>query len=131
MDGSWSQNYATRNASPTHTLHTSADGRIWSQGVEMDRASDYSSFFYNPFRNVWVYSIKRNTKRGRARYYAESRNFIKDVEWSKSVYWVGADSLDKPDEQIGDTAQLYSLNAVAYESIILGEFYIHLGPHNN
>ena len=130
VDGNWSQNYATRNESPTHTLHTSADGRIWSQGVEMDRASDYSSFFYNPFRNVWVYSIKRNTKRGRARYYAESKNFTKGVKWDKSVYWVGADSLDKPDEKVGDTAQLYSLNAVAYESIMLGEFYIHLGPAN-
>lgn len=130
VDGNWATNYNSKGASPTHTLHTSADGRIWSQGVEMGRASDYTSFFYNPFRSVWAFSIKRNTKRGRARYYTESKDFIRNMDWDSSVYWVGADSLDKPDEQIGDPAQLYSLNAIAYESIMLGEFYIHLGPSN-
>lgn len=130
VDGSWSKHYRTKDGSPTHTVHTSSDGRIWSQGVEMGKASDYSSFFYNPFRNVWTYSIKRNTKRGRARYYAESPDFIKNVNWDSAVYWVGADSLDKPDEKVRNAAQLYSLNAVAYESIMLGEFYIHLGPAN-
>jgi hypothetical protein len=130
VDGNWSKNYVSKEASPTHTLHTSADGRIWSQGVEMGRASDYCSFFYNPFRKVWSFSIKRNTKRGRARYYTESKEFIRGVQWDSTVYWVGADSLDRPDEKIGDPAQLYSLNAIAYESILLGEFYIHLGPSN-
>jgi hypothetical protein len=130
VDGSWSKNYLSKEESPTHTLHTSSDGKIWSQGVEMGRASDYTSFFYNPFRKVWAYSIKRNTKRGRARYYTESTDFIKGVNWDSAVYWIGADALDKPDEKIGDQAQLYSLNAIAYESIILGEFYIHLGPTN-
>lgn len=130
VDGTWNEHYKTRSESPTHTLHTSSDGRIWSQGVEMGKAADYTSFFYNPFRDVWAFSIKRNTKRGRARYYAESPDFIKHVNWDSSVYWVGADSLDKPDEQVGDRAQLYSLNAIAYESIMLGEFYIHLGPNN-
>jgi len=130
VDGNWQQNYLTKSKSPTHTLHTSLDGRIWSQGVEMGRASDYSSFFYNPFRNVWAYSIKRNVKGKRVRYYTESKDFIKGVDWDKAVYWTGADSLDKPDKEIGDPAQLYSLNAVAYESIMLGEFYIHLGPTN-
>lgn len=130
VDGSWSKNYPSKQASPTHTVHTSSDGRIWSQGVEMGKASDYSSFFYNPFRKVWAYSIKRNTKRGRARYYTESIDFIKRVNWDSAVYWVGTDTLDKPDELIKDRPQLYSLNAVAYESIMLGEFYIHLGPNN-
>lgn len=130
VDGGWSKYYRTREESPTHTLHTSSDGRTWSQGVEMGRAADYSSFFYNPFRKVWAFSIKRNTKRGRARYYTESADFIKGVNWDSAVYWVGADSLDKPDEKVGNAAQLYSLNAVAYESIMLGEFYIHLGPTN-
>ncbi|MCR6722130.1 MAG: hypothetical protein NVV59_17995 [Chitinophagaceae bacterium] len=47
------------------------------------------------------------------------------------MYWVGADTLDKADPVVNDRPQLYSLNAVAYESIMLGEFYIHLGPHNS
>lgn len=113
-----------------HTLHTSADGRVWSQGVATGKAADYCSFFYNPFRKVWCYSIKQGGPHGRNRWYAESSDFIKGADWSKSVYWCNADKLDEPDPQIGDAAQLYSLNAVAYESLMLGEFYIHLGPDN-
>jgi hypothetical protein len=130
VDGAWTQVYKSRSESPTHTLHISADGRIWSQGVVTGRAADYCSFFYNPFRQVWIYSIKQNTKRGRARDYAESKDFLKGASWKNKVFWVGADKLDAPDEKVGDSAQLYSLNAVAYESIMLGEFYIHLGPAN-
>lgn len=130
VDGAWSENFSKRTESPTHTLHTSADGRIWSQGIVTGRAADYCSAFYNPFRDVWVYSIKHNTSRGRARYYSESKDFMKGADWKNKVYWVNADKLDKPDPAIGDSAQLYSLNAVAYESIMLGQFYIHLGPHN-
>jgi len=130
VDGAWTVVYKSRLESPTHTLHTSADGRIWSQGVVTGRAADYCSFFYNPFRQVWVYSIKQNTSRGRARDYQESKDFLKGASWKNKVFWVGADKLDTPDERVGDNAQLYSLNAVAYESIMLGEFYIHLGPAN-
>lgn len=112
-----------------HTLHTSADGRVWSQGIPVGKADDYCSFFYNPFRDVWVYSIKRGG-RGRARYYSENADFIKGADWSNAVFWANADKLDEPDPEIKDPAQLYSLNAVAYESIMIGEFYIHLGPDN-
>ncbi len=130
VDGAWAQNYKTKNQSPTHTLHTSPDGRIWSQGITTGKAADYTSFFYNPFRKLWVYSIKQNTPRGRARYYSESKDFLKGADWKNRVFWVNADKLDDADSKVGDSAQLYSLNAVAYESILLGEFYIHLGPHN-
>lgn len=130
VDGDWGGNFNKRTESPTHTLHTSPDGRIWSQGITTGRAADYCSIFYNPFRDVWVYSIKQNTPRGRARYYAEGENFLKGADWKQKVFWVNADKLDKPDPKIGDSAQLYSLNAVAYESILLGQFYIHLGPQN-
>src|SRR5699024_10787875 len=51
--------------------------------------------------------------------------------WNDAVYWVNADEKDSPEPDIGDPAQLYSLNAVAYESLILGQFYIHLGPKNS
>lgn len=115
-----------------HTLHTSPNGLLWSQGIDAGKAGDYCSFFFNPFRNVWVQSIKRNgpAGRGRARYYFEGRDFLKTADRDKSVYWTNADELDQPDPAIGDKPQLYSLNAVAYESLMLGEFYIHLGPDN-
>ncbi len=118
-----------------HILYTSVDGLNWSAGVEVDSvAGDYCSFFYNPFRRVWVYSIKRDT-RGRNRYYYEHPEFLKGTSWSEAVYWTGADSLDKPEPEgrypkAGEAPQLYSLNAVAYESIMVGIHYIHRGPNN-
>lgn len=113
-----------------HTLHVSNDGRVWSQGiVTTGMHSDYCSIFYNPFRNVWVFSIKPSTAL-RARSYYESKDFLTGFKWQNAVFWAKADKLDEPDPVIGDKPQLYSLNAVAYESIMLGEFYIHLGPSN-
>lgn len=112
-----------------HTLHVSENGKVWSQGLSTDRADDYCSFFYNPFRDVWAFSIKKQGK-GRARWYLESDDFLAGRNWDDAVFWVNADTLDKPDPGIGNFAQLYSLNAVAYESIMLGQFYIHLGPNN-
>jgi hypothetical protein len=113
-----------------HTLHTSPDGLRWGPGVPTGPASDYCSFYYNPFRKVWVYSIKRNGPRGRCRWYAESQDFLAGAGWEDAVYWTNADQLDLPDPQVGDAPQLYSLNAVAYESLFIGLFYIHRGPNN-
>lgn len=118
-----------------HVLKTSADGRDWSSPVPTGKAGDYCSFFYNPFRKVWVFSIKQGGPRGRCRYYAESPDFLTGADWNRAVYWASADQRDLPEPAggypgAGEPAQLYSLNAVAYESIMLGEFYIHRGPNN-
>jgi len=115
----------------SHTLHTIDSTGAMSPAVPAGKAADYCSFFYNPFRKVWVYSIKRDGPRGRTRYYAESSEFLTPQAFDRSVFWVGADRLDKPDPRIGDAAQLYSLSAVAYESILLGAFQVHLGPKND
>lgn len=115
---------------PTHTLHTIGRDGI-SEGVMAGKAADYCSFFYNPFRSIWAYSIKRDGPNGRTRYYAESEKFLTANVFDRSVFWVGADRFDEPDPRIGDTPQLYSLSAVAYESVMLGAFQIHLGPKNS
>jgi len=114
-----------------HFLSTiAADGRVLGE-VSAGRAGDYCTFFYNPFRGVWVYSIKRDTPNGRARYYAESREFLTPGVFDRSVFWANADQLDQPDPKIGDTPQLYSLSAIAYESVLLGAFQILVGPRNS
>lgn len=114
-----------------NTLHTSAEGRIWSRGlVTTGKTDDYPSFFYNPFREVWVSSIKLGGPRGRCRYYSENRDFLAGADISREVYWCNADRLDAPDPAVGDPPQLYGMNAVAYESLLLGVFQIHLGPKN-
>jgi hypothetical protein len=116
----------------SHFVSTIArDGRVLGE-TPAGKAGDYCSIFYNPFRGVWVYSIKRDVPGlGRARHYAESREFLTPQVFDRSVFWVNADKLDKGDPRIGDTPQLYSLSAVAYESIMLGAFQIHLGPRNS
>jgi hypothetical protein len=111
-------------------LRTSSDGQTWTPGKTAGKAADYSSFFHNPFRNVWVYSIKSENGLGRVRKYAEAKIF-EEGDWDNAVYWMNADKLDLPDPQINDPAQLYSHTAVAYESLLLGEFVIHRGPHNS
>jgi hypothetical protein len=113
-----------------HFLQSSADGRAWKVSAPTGKAADYCSFFHNPFRNVWCYSIKQGGKHGRNRWYHESGDFMQGSDWSKSVFWANADRLDEPDPQIGVPAQLYSLSAIAYESVMLGMFQIHLGPDN-
>lgn len=115
---------------PVHKLFTSPDSRTWSRPLPAGSAGDYCSFFFNPFRNVWVYSVKRSNPRGRCRYYAESRSFMTEGAFNRSVYWCGADRLDEPDPEAKCPPQLYSLSAVAYESLLLGVFQIHLGPPN-
>ncbi len=118
-----------------HSLHVS-DGESWSDAVPTTiAADDYCSFFYNPFRRKWCFSIKKGTSRGRGRYYFESDEFLQGADWAKAVYWTNADKLDAPEPEgrypgAGDTPQLYSLNAVAYESLMVGMHYIHRGPRN-
>jgi predicted neuraminidase len=123
----------------THSLQVS-DGVTWSKPVPCTRpAGDYCSIFYNPFRKKWVQSIKKDTPRGRSRYYVESDTFLEGANWDKAVYWTNADRLDLPEPagsyagnaQEGDPPQLYSLAAVAYESLMIGMHQIHRGPNND
>lgn len=125
-----------RPRSFSHTLHVS-DGETWSDAVPANIiAGDYCSFFYNPFRRKWCFSIKNNTSRGRARYYYESDEFTEGADWAGAVYWTGADRLDAPEPEgrypsAGKTPELYSLNAVAYESLMVGLHYVFRGPDND
>lgn len=119
--------------------YKSPDGIHWNSGGITGTLGDNSGFFYNPFRNKWVYSIRdsREATYGRARYYHESDDFIKAGQWNNKEYsyWQAADSLDKPDKLVEDyfldsRTQLYKVDAIAYESVMLGLFAIHRGPDN-
>ncbi|MEA3365644.1 MAG: hypothetical protein U9Q79_08390, partial [Candidatus Hydrogenedentes bacterium] len=109
----------------------SGDGIHWSEPVMTGPTGDRSSMFYNPFRKKWIYSLRSNW-RGRSRDYWEHDDFLEGATWEEGqpYLWCGADRLDPPDPEIGETPQLYNLDAVAYESIMLGIFEIHLGPPN-
>jgi len=112
---------------------TSADGIHWSKPTTTGDALDRSTHFYNPFRRKWVYSIRAGFgQRGRTRTYYECDDFMKGA-WrsdAEEVIWLAADALDGTEYLTGEQAQLYNFDAVAYESIMLGQFQLHWGPPN-
>lgn len=114
-------------------LFTSPDGIHWNEREQAPHGGDNTTFFYNPFRKKWVFSIRnsRNTKRQRD--YYEHSNFLEGCKWpeGQSTFWAGADEFDLPDSEIGEETQLYKIDAVGYESIMLGLVLIHRGPDND
>lgn len=111
-------------------VYTSADGIHWGKPTPVAETGDRTTIFYNPFRNKWVYSI-RNYWAGRARAYSECDDLISGAGLQNTVNWARADSLDIPDPATNATPRLYNLDAVAYESVMLGAFTIFLGPEND
>lgn len=115
----------------------SPDGIHWSAPARTGRCGDRSTIFYNPFRKVWVYSLRNagnvnHSAIGRYRLYHESSDFMEGASWDYDnlAFWTGADYKDDADPYIGDRPQLYNLSAVPYESIMLALPQIHLGPDN-
>lgn len=117
-------------------LLTSADGIRWNWRGKTGATRDNTTFFYNPFRKVWVFSHRTrsaNAAQWRDRGYWENPAFLAALDgWDgyELVFWVGPDKLDPPHPAIGDETQLYKVDAVAYESLMLGLIAIHSGPHN-
>ncbi len=110
----------------------SPDGIHWNNPVSRTGPTgDRNSFFYNPFRKRWVFSVRayepfdRFPKAMRIRRYWESPDMIKNLPWGyrQPPLWVGADDLDK--SRAAYPCELYNLDAVGYESIMLGLFAIH------
>ncbi|MFN7936427.1 MAG: peptidyl-alpha-hydroxyglycine alpha-amidating lyase family protein [Bryobacteraceae bacterium] len=117
-------------------VHTSSDGLHWSAPTPTGPSGDRNTFFYNPFRRKWIYSIKvqaQDAGKSRARNYWEHSDFLRGAQWKpeEPVFWIGADDLDPPDPAIGDPPQIYDLDGIAYESLMLGMFQVHRGPHNS
>ncbi len=161
----------------------SPDGIHWGEvhDFRMPPGGDRGTLFYNPFRKIWVFSVRaayygastdwlrggvfgygedaqgRKTDwtkmgsdaSGRVRQYWEAPDLNKpykmpegykygvlttaNPEEGEPTFWVGADLLDlactcDPKARYCDTPpHLYNLDAVAYESLILGLFSIWRG----
>lgn len=110
-------------------VFTSPDGIHWSDSTPVGQTGDRSTIFYNPFRKKWVYSI-RSEWWYRTRDYHECDDLIEGADLVGSVRWASTDTKDIKDPDIGDFPQLYNLDAVAYESVMLGAFTILVGPNN-
>lgn len=114
-------------------LFFSPDGIHWGDVVaKSGPMGDRSTAFFNPFRHVWVYSIKDSYYDRRRRYH-ESPDVIQGSQWKhrEPPLWVGADRLDYWLPGQKDYPQLYNLDAVAYESLMIGLFSIWHGPGGN
>jgi hypothetical protein len=112
-------------------LHTSPDGVHWNPAGQTGFVGDRTTFFYNPFRSVWAFSI-RDDDHGplrRFRRYMECADFKTGSHWNRDepVPWMTADELDLPDPELKVQTELYNLDAVAYESLMLGLFAIFRG----
>ncbi|MBQ6533579.1 MAG: hypothetical protein IJI37_00260, partial [Opitutales bacterium] len=117
---------------------TSPDGLNWKVEREMGRCGDRSTMIYNPFRKKWIASIRFwNACKGaygfRNRAYFEADTFEKAMDWHpyEPIFWARADELDHRGRWKDRIPQLYNLDAVAYESIMLGMFQIMYGPDNS
>lgn len=129
-------------------LKYSSDGIHWSKGVaQSDRIGDRSTAFFNPFINKWVLSLRYNRIKpdgvlSRERHYVENqdpellvssaRQISADAGDKNIVYWYGPDPKEQRNPEFPDfNPGIYNLDAIAYESIILGFFIVHKGPENS
>jgi hypothetical protein len=109
----------------------SPDGIHWTEAVRSGPCGDRTSAFCNPFRKRWVYSLREYFKDGvgRCRRYWEHADLIAGAKWKagQPAPWVGADQLDAIRDDLKTPCQLYNLDCVAYESLIIGLFDIWRG----
>jgi hypothetical protein len=115
-------------------LHLSADGVRWREVGQSGTCGDRSTCFRNPFRGVWAFSLRADRPGSLTRYrqYVESKTFAA-ASWkdNEPVTWAGADSGDLQRADLRTAPQLYNLDAVAYESVMLGLLTIYRGEHSN
>ena len=112
----------------------SADGIHWRKVGDSGPSGDRTTFFYNPFRKVWVFSLRDHGTGGpsgqeRSRRYWESPDFVEGTKWraGQPVRWVASDANDARRPEVNVAAEVYNLDCVAYESVLLGLFTIFRG----
>ncbi len=134
--GQWPRQNPVPMPSPVEVafIYTSSDGIHWTNRGRTGPCGDTTTLFRNPFRNTWVYSIRTfRGARGRGRSYWEHQDFVKSAQWDEGAPadWLGTDGLDRPDSVLQLRPELYKMDAVAYESMMIGLFGIYYGPPNH
>jgi len=114
-------------------LYASPDGIHWTHRAQSGAAGDRTTMFYNGFRRKWVFSIRdEDGAMRRVRRYWETDDFFGGAQWrpGEPPCWVGADTADPRRSDYQVEPQLYNLDAIAYESVMLGLFTIWRGETN-
>ena len=125
------------------SVRYSPDGIHWTEApAASPRTGDRTTVFYNPFRSMWVFSLRISSAspsgepglaRARSRAYREHSDPEAGLKWqdNEKFLWVGADRLDSRHPNFPHIhPQLYNLDAFPYESLMLGLFSVHQGPPN-
>lgn len=119
---------------------TSTDGKVWRSATKSEPIADRSTVYKNPFRNVWVYSMRHNvrvnaSKLVRARDYNENADpeaGTKKAEALLSAFWFGPWANEQRHSVYSDIdPAIYNQDATPYESIMLGFFSVWQGPEND
>jgi hypothetical protein len=112
-------------------LLASHDGLHWRELGWTGVTGDRTTFFYNPFRQVWVYSLRSDEIDGTVRFrrYWETPDLFSNVKWAHGdpVLWTSADAADPRRQAYNVPVELYTLDCVAYESVLLGLFTMFRG----
>lgn len=144
------QDYINDGGKATHRnfiqYHVSPDGLHWNlAGTSVD-CGDRSTVFYNAYRKRWVASLRESSAlTSRSRGYHEALDTLGMIHFGNQEtrnhpknLWVGADELDSAREDLKlrrlesrawdlVPSQLYNLDCIAYESLLLGLFTIWRG----
>jgi hypothetical protein len=119
---------------------TSSDGKLWRDITTSKPIADRSTVYKNSFRNNWVYSIRHNIrvnadKLVRARDYNENKDpseGTRKAEALLSSFWFGPWPNEQRNQDYPSVdPAIYNLDAIPYESIMLGYFTVWQGPEND
>lgn len=124
---------------------TSTDGKAWrDNATPSGSVADRSTVYRNPFRNVWVWSMRHNVRvhsgdpyTVRARDYMEHRDPAAGNKAAKADlknFWFGPwpNEQKHPHYSNNDGSPgIYNQDAIPYESIMLGLFSVWQGPEND
>jgi hypothetical protein len=116
------------------SVYFSEDGIHWGERVlRTGSCGDRTTVFRNPFRKVWVYSLRHGWGQPRSRRYWEVTDILRGPQWERidePPLWCGSDRLDSQRDDLKTVCELYNLDCVAYESVLLGLFSIWRGDKN-
>ncbi|HKI32020.1 MAG TPA: hypothetical protein VKA46_09130 [Gemmataceae bacterium] len=116
------------------SVYFSEDGVHWGERVlRTGSCGDRTTVFWNPFRKVWVYSLRHGWGQPRKRRYWEVKDILKGAQWERidePPLWCGSDRFDPQRDDLKTVCELYNLDCVAYESLLLGLFSIWRGDKN-
>ncbi|MFC5410369.1 hypothetical protein ACFPMF_13670 [Larkinella bovis] len=126
-----------------YVLKYSADGIHWSKGVaQSSEVGDRSTAFFNPFSGKWALSQRYRTEvSSRSRLYSEhkdpemlvtqAKSVRPDVPDKNVVYWFAPTPKEPRHPRFPDIVpSIYNFDAIAYESILLGQYSVWQGPEN-